>query len=230
MDVYDECTNLFGFNLEAQMSEQELKQQSEILDQAGNGRRLFLRRSALLGAGVTAGLLTACAGNTMAASNDMSNDGNMAADVKLLNTALGLEQQAIAAYQIGAESGLLKPSVKSVALEFQSQHKQHAAALSKLIKENNGMPVSEKASLSGSMGDLASAYNIPAGQLHSQADVVKYAAGLEEQAAKAYLSTIPQFKNRDLAHAAASIEGDETMHWAVLRNALGMNPVPVAFI
>jgi hypothetical protein len=38
------------------------------------------------------------------------------------------------------------------------------------------------------------------------------------------------FADKDLAKAAASILGDETMHWAVLRNALGENPVPGAFI
>ena len=36
--------------------------------------------------------------------------------------------------------------------------------------------------------------------------------------------------NRDLAKAAASILGDEAMHWAILRNALGEVPVPSAFV
>jgi hypothetical protein len=33
-----------------------------------------------------------------------------------------------------------------------------------------------------------------------------------------------------LAGLAASIVGVEAMHWAVLRNALGEDPVPVSFI
>jgi hypothetical protein len=41
---------------------------------------------------------------------------------------------------------------------------------------------------------------------------------------------VPQFGNRDLAQAAASILGDEAMHWAVLRQALGDAPVPAAFM
>jgi hypothetical protein len=41
---------------------------------------------------------------------------------------------------------------------------------------------------------------------------------------------VPLFANRDLAHAAASILGDEAMHWAVLRQALGEAPVPSAFM
>ena len=35
---------------------------------------------------------------------------------------------------------------------------------------------------------------------------------------------------RNLIKGAAAILGDETMHWAVLLNALGENPVPAPFI
>jgi len=41
---------------------------------------------------------------------------------------------------------------------------------------------------------------------------------------------VPLFDNRDLSKAAASILGDEAMHWAVLRHVLGEPPVPVAFV
>ena len=40
---------------------------------------------------------------------------------------------------------------------------------------------------------------------------------------------MPLFANRDLSKAAASILADEAMHWAVLRGALGLDPVPGAF-
>jgi hypothetical protein len=42
--------------------------------------------------------------------------------------------------------------------------------------------------------------------------------------------SVPAFENRELAKAAASILGDEAMHWAILRQALGDNPVPAAFV
>ena len=35
--------------------------------------------------------------------------------------------------------------------------------------------------------------------------------------------------DRDLAKAVGSILGDETMHWVVLRQALGEDPAPSAF-
>ena len=41
---------------------------------------------------------------------------------------------------------------------------------------------------------------------------------------------MPVFENRELAKAAASILGDEAMHWAVLRQTLGQTPVPSAFV
>jgi len=80
------------------------------------------------------------------------------------------------------------------------------------------------------MAKDSAAYNFPVGNLKSQTDVLQFAAGLEKGATSAYLGAIPAFTDRDLAKAAASILGDEAMHWAVLRHALGQNPVPSAFI
>ena len=51
-----------------------------------------------------------------------------------------------------------------------------------------------------------------------------------EAEGSAYLGAVPLFGNRELAKAAASILGDEAMHWAILRNALGEVPVPSAFV
>jgi len=60
--------------------------------------------------------------------------------------------------------------------------------------------------------------------------VLNFAATLEKGAVSAYLGAVPIFGNRDLAKAAASILGDEAMHWAILRQALGQEPVPLAFM
>jgi len=63
-----------------------------------------------------------------------------------------------------------------------------------------------------------------------QSGLLRFAATLEKGAVSAYLGAVPVFGNRDLAKAAASILGDEAMHWAILRNALGEAPVPSAFV
>ena len=177
------------------------------------GRRGFLGKSRLLLSGAAVALLS---GNEALAAK--SSD-SVADDVRILNTALGAELEAIAAYQLGAESGLLQKPALDLALTFQGHHKEHADVLAKTIAKLGGKAVSAK-----------DKYSFPTDKLKSQTDVLKFAASLEQGAVSAYLGAVPLFGNRDLAKAAASILGDEAMHWAVLRNALGESPVPSAFM
>lgn len=175
-------------------------------------RRLFLGQSGLLLSGAAVALL---AGRDALAAKEGAG-GN---DVRILNTALSAELEAIAAYQLGADSGLLQKPVKELALTFQGQHREHAATLAGAIKKLGGTPNKAK-----------DKYDFPTASLKSQADVLRFAAKLEQGAVSAYLGAVPLFQNRDLSHAAASILGDEAMHWAVLRQALGEPPVPSAFV
>lgn len=181
------------------------------------------RRSLIKGIGTAS--LSAVAVSLLAGRESLAAEKQIAAnpggDVGILNTALGLEYQAIAAYQVGAESGLLQKPVLDLAVQFQSDHKQHAEVLASTIGKLGGTPVAAK---------KPADYNFPVSTLKNQADVLRFAASLEKGAASAYLGAVPVFANKDLAKAAASILGDETMHWAILRNALGENPVPAAFI
>jgi rubrerythrin len=179
-------------------------------------RRFFTGAGrATLSAGAI-GLLTGCAS---LASGAKASEDSMADDVAILNVALGAEREAIAAYQVGAESGLLSKGILSVAVKFQGHHKEHADVLGKTIGQ-----------LGGTADEPMSKYDFPTDQLKNEADVLRFAAGLEKGAVSAYLGAVPLFGNRDLAKAAASILGDEAMHWAVLRGALGLDPVPVAFM
>jgi rubrerythrin len=175
-------------------------------------RRFFLGRSGSLLSGAAVALL---AGKPALAAQA----GASAGDAQILNTALGAELEAIAAYQVGAESQLLQKPALDLALLFQGHHKEHAELLARTIEKLGGKPVAAK-----------SKYSFPVEQLKSQADVLRFAAGLEQGAVSAYLGAVPLFGNRDLAKAAASILGDEAMHWAALRQALGMPPVPTAFV
>ena len=182
------------------------------------------RRGLITGVGkltLSATAVMLLAGCQSMAATTSAKTGSAADDIAVLNTALGLEYQAIAAYQIGGESGLLQKPVLDLAVQFQGDHKKHAEVLASTIAKLGGTPVAMKKA-----GD----YKFPTDQLKSQADVLRFAAGLEKGAASAYLGAVPVFDNKDLAKAAASILGDETMHWAILRNALGENPVPAAFI
>ena len=175
-------------------------------------RRLFLGQSGRVLSGAAIALLAV---NAVLAANSGAVGPK---DVQNLNTALGAELEAIAAYQLGAESKLLQKPVLDLALTFQGHHKEHADVLAKTIEKLGGNPVAAKAN-----------YNFPADQLKTQADVLRFAAKLEQGAVSAYLGAVSLFGNRDLVKAAASILGDEAKHSAVLRQALGDVPVPSAF-
>ena len=184
---------------------------------------LASRRSLLTGSGravlsaTAVGLLVGCT----AKAGTMQTADTSKSDVDILNTALALEYEGIAAYQVGAESGLLQPPVLKLAVGFQSDHKQHADALAKAITKLGGMPVQSK---------TVAEYNFPTSTLKNQTDVLRFAAGLEEGAVNAYAGAIPLFGDKALAGAGASILGSESMHWAILRYALGDQPPTVAFV
>ncbi len=179
-------------------------------------RRHFLGQSGMMLSGAAVALL---AGRDALAAKNGERGQSSEQDIRILNTALGAELEAIAAYQVGAESGLLQKPVLALAVTFQGHHKEHADILARTI-----------AKLGGKAAAAKDKYNFPVEKLKSQADVLQFAAGLEKGAVSAYLNAVPLFGNPDLAKAAASILGDEAMHWAILRNALGEVPVPSAFV
>lgn len=174
-------------------------------------RRRFLGRGATL----SAAALALLAGREALAA---SHKGNPAKDVDILNVALGLEHEAINAYQLGAGSGLLQKSVLDVAVQFQGHHKVHRDALIATIQKLGGKPVAEM-----KLADYAKALNAAA--LKNQGDVLDLAARLELGATNAYLSVIPAMTDRELAKVAARLAADETMHFTVLTGALG-RPLP----
>jgi rubrerythrin len=139
-------------------------------------------------------------------------------DISILNVALGLEHEAINAYQLGAGSGLLQKPVLDLALVFQGHHKTHRDALMATIQKLGGSPVMEK-----KLDDYAMA--LKADTLKSQSDVLDLAARLELGATNAYLGVIPSLGSKDLAKVAARLAADETMHYTVLTQALG-RPLP----
>jgi rubrerythrin len=141
-------------------------------------------------------------------------------DVSILNGALALEHEAIGAYQLGAESGLLQKPVLDVAVLFQSQHKGHRDALIATIQKMGGKPVE-----ASPLAEYAKA--LKAETLKNQTDVLMLAAGLELGATNAYLGVIPALQESALAKVSARLAADETMHWTILNNALG-RPLPRA--
>ena len=139
-------------------------------------RRAMLVRSGAVLSGAAVALL---AGRDVLAATA----GDAAAgDIRILNTALGAEYEAIAAYQVGAESGLLQKPVLDLAVTFQGHHKEHADVLAKTVQKLGGTPVAAKAK-----------YDFPVATLKTQADVLNFAATLEKGAVSAYLGAVPLF-------------------------------------
>ena len=177
------------------------------------------RRGLLRGSGIT--VLSASAVALLAGCEKMASaqgNGNAANDVGILNTALALENEAISAYQLGAQSGLLQKPVLEVAVLFQTHHKEHRDALIATIRKLGGTPVPAK-----SDAEVAQALN--AASLKSQTDVLRLAQRLEKGAANAYIGVIPSFGDRNLAQVSARLAADEAMHWTVLTQAL-KDPLP----
>ena len=172
-------------------------------------RRSLIRAGGLTLSGTAIAMLAGR--ESLAASSKTRSPGK---DVGILNSALGAELEAIAAYQVGAESGLLQKPLLDVALLFQSHHKGHRDALIATIQKMGGKPVAE-ASMQ------AYAESLKAGSLKNQNDVLALAARLELGATNAYLGVIPAFESRDLAKVAGRLAADETMHYTALTSALG---------
>ena len=178
---------------------------------SSSSRRGFMRSGGALSA-VAVSLL---AGNQALAAG---MKGDVSKDVSILNVALGLEHEAINAYQLGAGSGLLQKQVLDIAVNFQGHHKAHRDALIATIQKLGGTPVAEQKI-------EVYAESLKASTLKSQTDVLSLAARLELGATNAYLGVIPAFGDSALAQVAARLAADETLHYTVLTSALG-RPLP----
>jgi hypothetical protein len=179
------------------------------------------RRGLLRGSGITvlsASAVALLAGCEKMAVAQSGNGASAANDIGILNTALALENEAISAYQLGAQSGLLQKPVLEVAVLFQTHHKEHRDALIATIRKLGGTPVPAK-----SDAEVAQALN--AASLKNQTDVLRLAQRLEKGAANAYIGVIPSFGDRNLAQVSARLAADEAMHWTVLTQAL-KDPLP----
>jgi hypothetical protein len=136
-----------------------------------------------------------------------------AGDAGFLNLALEFEHKAIAAYTIGAGSGLLSTDAMLVAARFRGHHEQHRDALAEALKALGVKPAEAMP-----QKDYAEALN--ARNLRSEGDVLNLAIGMEKKAAATYLGAISTFAAIDHATLAGKIAADEAMHWTALAGFL----------
>jgi hypothetical protein len=181
-------------------------------------RRDFVRTGA--GGLTLAGALPLLAGCTSAAigAHDKVRPGD---DLAMLDTVLALEYEAAAAYDAILAGSLLAGDERALAAAFRADHGKHAEALAAIIRRRGGAAAPAKAPNSD---------RFAIGALTGREDALRFLLNFEEGLALAHLGAVPAFADKDLAKNSAGILGVESMHWAVLRRALGEAPVPMPII
>lgn len=163
-------------------------------------RREWLRLSASAGAGAAVFLLTGGARPLFAQSKD--------GDTGILTAALYLEQEAIAAFQAGAESKLLSAPILAAAVAFQSDHKYHRDGISGVLKSFGVEPKGPEKK-----------YDF--GSLKSEKDVLRLARNLENGAANAYGTLAANILTKAVLNFGANVLVDEIRHRTILDTVLG---------
>jgi rubrerythrin len=179
------------------------------------------RRDALFAGGVTlSGAAVALLAGRPALAARHAGGQSAQKDAAVINTALALEYEGINAYTLGAQSNLLEKPVLAIAVKFQDDHKIHRDRLLAVLQTLGAAPAREK-----SLAEYAEELEV--NKLKTQADVLNFAAALERGAVNAYLGIIPSFGDHALAKLAGQLASDETVHFAILNQALG-RPLPAA--
>ncbi|MGQ9898478.1 MAG: ferritin-like domain-containing protein [Acidobacteriota bacterium] len=188
---------------------------SNCADIGGSCPSLVLPRRAVLRMGFVAGIGP---GNLAYAAQR----GSRSTDVDLLNAALALEHQVIAAYDVG--TGLLKGEPRDLAKHFQSQHRAHRDFLVGEIRKLGGKPVVALDSYK-----FEGKNDAPL-ELKTAEDILVFALSLEAGAASAYLGWLPQLASKPLLATIAGIACDESQHAAAIRLLLRQQPAPEAIV
>ena len=130
-------------------------------------------------------------------------------DLGILSAALYLEEEAVAAYQAGAESKLLSADVLKVAVAFQSDHKYHRDGISSVLK-----------SLGVAPGAPEKKYAF--GSLHSEKDILRLAHDRENGAVLAYSTLASNILTKGVLNFGANVLVDEVRHRTILSSVLGI--------
>ncbi|TXG84532.1 MAG: ferritin-like domain-containing protein [Sphingomonadales bacterium] len=164
-------------------------------------------RRSLIGKGsvLTTGALLALANMAAPAYAKGKGGSANANDVDLLNAAIGLEHEGIAAYDIALGSGLIPADALDLVRSFQGHHKQHRDELAAAVRRMGGTPVESKL-----LDDYVVSLNAKA--ITSLADIQRLALRLERGAATAYIGLIAPLKNHELHTVVARLAADEALH------------------
>ena len=174
------------------------------------------RRDLLIGSGSVL-LLAGCGVASDPTHRELSRLPRAArrADVKILNAALDLEYELIAAYTAGIP--LLAGAGKTAAQRFLGQDLSHAGELQGLVHEAGGKSNKPQPS-----------YDL--GRPRTGTDVLRLLHSLESAMIAAYLDAIPSLSAGHVRASVASMVANEGQHVSILRAVLGLPPIPSAFV
>jgi rubrerythrin len=140
-------------------------------------------------------------------------------EISIVKRAVTLELTTAAAYEAAASAGVLSPRLRQVALLFRRQEKAHADALSSALRAiNQTAPTGiDDRRVQGVRG------------LRTEAEVVRFAIGLENASVAAYYDAQKKLGDGKLLQATAQVMAADAQHLVVLRQATGQDPLPEAF-
>lgn len=174
-------------------------------------RRRFLRVGGVILVGGSSMAVSACG----SARETVVAPVHPARDSEILNSALDLEHLAVAAYAACASA--LDSRLAPTARRFRDQEREHVDGLRQAIRRLGGKP-----------NGARRAYALP--DFEDGRAALRYAGELEAAKVAAYVDALPRLSEPELRATTASIACCEAEHLAVLRTALGQQPVPVAFV
>jgi hypothetical protein len=185
-------------------------------DERFHGRRRLLARGAPVAAAMMIlGPLGGCV-SLGPAPPKLRDSGD---DAALLDNLLGLQHEAVAAYEFVAARGPLDGAERAQAAGFADDHRKHAAALARTIERLGDEKITSPRD-----------YGFSAGAVARREDAIDFLIGIEQGLTLAHLAAVPAFATRALAKDAAAMLGVEAMHWASWRQARGEDPVPAPFL
>jgi hypothetical protein len=139
-----------------------------------------------------------------------------AGDASLLEHLVALEQRSVLAYTAAADDGRLG-AFEPVARLLAEQEQEHAEGLGRALRRLGGAPPraddSPPAAASSGLRALAG-----------------LAVELETTLVAAYQDALARLDSPELISTAASVVASHAQHLVVLRQALGLDPSPHAFV
>ena len=177
-------------------------------------RRETARRAIALGGGtLAAGAIPALIGASGAAAKG-------ATETEVVEHLIDIAQSAEVAYRTAADGDLLDLEVAKAAELFAEQEREHASALIAALED-----------LGGERSKPPSASDVDGlDEPDTQSKMLEFLIDLENSAIEAYYEAAGEVLASDLIKTAAEIGSNEAQHLVVLRQQLGDDPVPEAFV